>query len=89
MTYPGTEVIESHSDKTGQKEMELAVEGRREDSVAVDFYLFLLLSKTLRSVVTIEMFYLTRRFRGASINGGACFVFLSVVLSKHALCNLK
>lgn len=42
--------------------MEMAVEGRREDSVAVDYYLFLLLSKTLRSVVTIEMFCLTRRF---------------------------
>ena len=67
--------------------MELAVEGRREDSVAVDYYLFLLSSKTLRSVVTIEMFYLTRRFRGASINGEACCVFLYVVLPKHTLCD--
>jgi hypothetical protein len=72
MTYPGMDEIESHSDKTGHKEMELAVEGRREDSVAVDYYLFLLLSKTLRSVVTIEMFYLTRRFRGVkSVEGRA------------------
>lgn len=58
--------------------MELAVEGRREDSVAVDYYLFLLLSKTLRSVVTIDMFYLTRCSRGVSINGEACYVFLRV-----------
>ena len=87
MTYAGTEEIESHSDKTGHKEMELAVEWRREDSVAVDFYLFLLLSKTLRSVVTIEIVYLTRRSCGVSLNGEACPVFLSVVLSKHALCD--
>ena len=60
------EEIESHRDKKAHKEMELAVGGRREDSVAVGYYLFLLLSITLRSVVTIEMFYLTECFRGAS-----------------------
>lgn len=59
----------SQGDKTGHKEMELAVEGRQGGFCrAGGYYLFLLLSKTLRSVVTIEMFYLTRCFRGADIN---------------------
>ena len=50
----------------------------------MDYYLFLLLSKTLRSVVTIEMFYLTRRFCGVNIYGGACYVYLPGLLLKYA-----
>ena len=46
--------------------MELAAEGAQEGFGCGGYYLFLLLSKTLRSVVTIEMFYLTECFRGAS-----------------------
>lgn len=79
MTYPRTEEIESQSDKTGHKEMELAAEGAQEGFCCGGYYLFLLLSKTLRSVVTIEMFYLTRCSCGSGINGRACEMFPCVL----------